>query len=70
MTIRNFPVAQSLYIKYCKEYYKPALTEIYNQEDDFASQAQLVLEKCLGDKVSYFYTENSDNCHDSTNRNR
>jgi len=53
MTIRNFPVAQSLYIKYCKEYYKPALTEIYNQEDDFASQAQLVLEKCLGDKVSY-----------------
>ncbi|XP_066259281.1 vacuolar protein sorting-associated protein 16 homolog isoform X2 [Euwallacea similis] len=53
MTIRNFPVAQSLYIKYCKEYYKPALSEIYIQEDDFAAQAQLVLEECLTDNVSF-----------------
>ncbi|ENN73877.1 hypothetical protein YQE_09530, partial [Dendroctonus ponderosae] len=51
MTIRNFPVAQALYIKYCKEYYKSALAEIYIQEDDFPSQAQMIIEESLSDKV-------------------
>lgn len=51
LTLRNFPVAQSLYIKYCKEYNKSALTEIYIQEDDFPSQAQMIIEECLDDKV-------------------
>lgn len=51
MTIRNFPVAQALYIKYCKEYYKSALAEIYIQEDDFPAQAQMIIEESLSDKV-------------------
>ncbi|KAH1027550.1 hypothetical protein HUJ05_001035 [Dendroctonus ponderosae] len=53
MTIRNFPVAQALYIKYCKEYYKSALAEIYIQEDDFPSQAQMIIEESLSDKNSH-----------------
>ncbi|KAL1505520.1 hypothetical protein ABEB36_005068 [Hypothenemus hampei] len=49
MTIRNFPVAQALYIKYCKEYQKAALREIYIQEDDFPSLALLNIEESLED---------------------
>ncbi|CAH2009594.1 unnamed protein product [Acanthoscelides obtectus] len=48
MTIRSFRVAQSIYIKYCKEHKQQALNEIYIQEDDFDSQAET------------FISENSD----------
>lgn len=51
MTIRSFPVAQSLYIKYCKEHNTEALNEIYIQEDDFGAQAQTFIMKMLDDKV-------------------
>ncbi|KAF7282142.1 vacuolar protein sorting 16 [Rhynchophorus ferrugineus] len=49
MTIRNFPVAQSLYTKYCKEYKIAALNEIYIQEDDFSSQALMFISEALHD---------------------
>ncbi|CAG9822683.1 unnamed protein product [Phaedon cochleariae] len=50
MSIRNFPVAQSLYIKYCKEHNTQALNEIYIQEDDFCAQAETFLLESLDDK--------------------
>ncbi|KAG5894092.1 hypothetical protein JTB14_003948 [Gonioctena quinquepunctata] len=53
MTIRNFPVAQSLYIKYCKEHNTQALNEIYNQEDDYSAQAETFLMETLDDKKSH-----------------
>lgn len=53
MTIRNFPVALSLYIKYCKEYNTAALSEIYIQEDDFSSQALMFISESLDDKNSH-----------------
>jgi hypothetical protein len=52
MTIRSFPVAQSLYIKYCKEHNTQALNEIYIQEDDFSALAQTSIMESLDDKVS------------------
>lgn len=52
MTIRNFSVAQALYIKYCKEHNPQALSEIYIQEDDFNSQADLFLRESLNPNVS------------------
>lgn len=39
MMIRGFPVAQSLYLKYCKENTPETLRDIYTQEDDYMSQA-------------------------------
>lgn len=51
MTIRNFPVAQSLYIKYCREHNSQALNEIYIQEDDFNSQGQGFVIESLDEKV-------------------
>lgn len=53
MTIRNYPVAQSLYIKYCKEHNTQALNEIYIQEDDFSAQAQTFILESLDDKVCF-----------------
>ncbi|XP_018576701.1 vacuolar protein sorting-associated protein 16 homolog isoform X1 [Anoplophora glabripennis] len=53
MTIRNFPVAQSLYIKYCKEHNTQALNEIYIQEDDFSAQAQTFILESLDEKKKH-----------------
>ncbi|XP_057651566.1 vacuolar protein sorting-associated protein 16 homolog [Diorhabda carinulata] len=53
MTIRNFPVAQSLYIKYCKEHHTQALNEIYIQEDDFCAQAETFILESLDDKKEH-----------------
>lgn len=47
MTIRNFPVAQALYKKYCQEHSPQALAEIHIQEDDFGAQARSSLKECL-----------------------
>lgn len=49
MTIRGFPIAQSLYIKYCKKHNIEALNEIYIQEDDFSSQAEMFIIKSMDD---------------------
>ncbi|CAH1109343.1 unnamed protein product [Psylliodes chrysocephalus] len=53
MTIRNFPVAQSLFIKYCKEHNTQALSEIYIQEDDFCAQAEMFILDSLDDKKNH-----------------
>ncbi|KAJ8985073.1 hypothetical protein NQ317_019757 [Molorchus minor] len=53
MTIRNFPVAQSLYIKYCKEHNTQALNEIYIQEDDFSAQAETFILESLDEKKKH-----------------
>lgn len=53
MTIRNFPVAQSLYIKYCKQHHTQALNEIYIQEDDFCAQAETFILESLDDKKGH-----------------
>lgn len=45
MTIRQFPMAQNLYKKYCQLYSRSALQEIYNQEDDFVAQAEFALKE-------------------------
>ncbi|XP_059053540.1 vacuolar protein sorting-associated protein 16 homolog [Achroia grisella] len=39
LTIRNFPLAHALYIKYCASHNREALRKVYVQEDDFAGQA-------------------------------
>uniref|UniRef100_A0A8D8YC56 Vacuolar protein sorting-associated protein 16 homolog n=1 Tax=Cacopsylla melanoneura TaxID=428564 RepID=A0A8D8YC56_9HEMI len=39
MEIRNYPMAEALYIKYCKSHNKRALHEIYKQEDDYNNKA-------------------------------
>ncbi|CAG9864088.1 unnamed protein product [Phyllotreta striolata] len=53
MTIRNFPVAQSLFIKYCKEHNTQALSEIYIQEDDFSAQAEMFILDSLDVKKNH-----------------
>ncbi|XP_048477907.1 vacuolar protein sorting-associated protein 16 homolog [Plutella xylostella] len=39
LTIRSFPLAHALYIKYCGQHNREALRAIYVQEDDFPGQA-------------------------------
>ncbi|VEN47400.1 unnamed protein product [Callosobruchus maculatus] len=53
MTVRSFPVAQALYIKYCKEHNQQALNEIYIQEDDFSSQAETFIADSLDDRKNH-----------------
>lgn len=43
MTIRTFPLAQNLYKKYCLIHSPSALKDIYTQEDDFLSQAEMTI---------------------------
>ena len=45
MIIREFPLAQNLYKKYCQLNNVTALKDIYLQEDDFLSQAEMALEE-------------------------
>lgn len=47
MIIRRFPLAQNLYKKYCQENSLSTLKDIYSQEDDFQSQAELGLRESL-----------------------
>ncbi|XP_044761312.1 vacuolar protein sorting-associated protein 16 homolog [Coccinella septempunctata] len=53
MTIRAFPISQALYIKYCKKHNIQALNEIYIQEDDFASQAEMFILQSMDDEKSH-----------------
>ncbi|KAI8421023.1 hypothetical protein MSG28_008153 [Choristoneura fumiferana] len=39
LTIRGFPLAHALYIKYCASHNREALRKVYVQEDDFTGQA-------------------------------
>jgi vacuolar protein sorting-associated protein 16 len=47
MIIREFPLAQNLYKKYCQINNATALKEIYLQEDDFLAQAEMSLDEAL-----------------------
>lgn len=47
MIIREFPLAQNLYKKYCQLNNVTALKDIYLQEDDFLAQAEMSLEEAL-----------------------
>lgn len=39
LTIRNYPAAQALYKKYCREHNPQGLREVHAQEDDWCAQA-------------------------------
>lgn len=39
MSIMHCPLAMALYIKYCQNHNRETLRDIYNQYDDFHSQA-------------------------------
>lgn len=39
MEIRNFPLAQALYLKYCREHNRETLRDVYMQEDEHNAQA-------------------------------
>lgn len=52
MIIRNFPMAQNLYKKYCHLNSKSALQEIFNQEDDFVAQAEFALREGISREVN------------------
>lgn len=47
MIIREFPLAQNLYKKYCHLNNVTALKDIYLQEDDFLSQAEMSLDEAM-----------------------
>jgi vacuolar protein sorting-associated protein 16 len=47
MIIREFPLAQNLYKKYCQLNNVTALKDIYQQEDDFLAQAEMSLDEAL-----------------------
>lgn len=51
MMIRAFPVAQSLYLKYCRENTPETLRDIYSQEDDYLSQAACFIRELYDPKV-------------------
>lgn len=47
MIIREFPLAQNLYKKFCQLNNVSALKDIYLQEDDFLAQAEMSLDEAL-----------------------
>ncbi|KAG5679723.1 hypothetical protein PVAND_009270 [Polypedilum vanderplanki] len=51
MIIREFPLAQNLYKKYCSLNNITALKDIYLQEDDFLAQAEMSLEEALDSHI-------------------
>lgn len=49
-------MAQQLYIKYCKIFKPEAVRDIYDQEDDYESQAELFIKesyKAHAERVSF-----------------
>lgn len=52
LLIRNYPVAQSLYIKYCEIFCPEAVRNIYETEDDYSAQAILSIHESYKEKVS------------------
>lgn len=51
MKIRQFPLAQALYLKYCKEHNRDRLRTIYVQEDDHSAQATCFIQDSYEPKV-------------------
>lgn len=51
MIIREFPLAQNLYKKYCQLNNVTALKDIYQQEDDFLAQAEMSLEESIDSHI-------------------
>ncbi|CAG9787321.1 unnamed protein product [Diatraea saccharalis] len=47
LTIRSFPLAHALYLKYCASHNREALRKIYVQEDDFPGQASTHIRDAL-----------------------
>ena len=52
MLVRNYPMAQSLYIKYCKIFNPEAVRNMYEIEDDYAALAGLSIRESYLEKVS------------------
>ncbi|GLH07116.1 Vacuolar protein sorting-associated protein 16 homolog [Gryllus bimaculatus] len=52
LCIRNYPVAQALYLKYCRDHNPETLRDIYVQEDDFLAQASFFVRESLDPKNS------------------
>ncbi|XP_066993326.2 vacuolar protein sorting-associated protein 16 homolog isoform X1 [Anabrus simplex] len=50
LTIRNYPVAQALYLKYCRDHNPETLRDIYVQEDDFNAQAACFIRESYDSK--------------------
>lgn len=50
LCIRNYPVAQALYLKYCRDHNPETLRDIYVQEDDFMAQAAFFVRESLDPK--------------------
>nr|CAD7587886.1 unnamed protein product [Timema genevievae] len=52
MTIRNYPMAQSLYLKYCRDHNIETLRDIYDQEDNHNAKAAFYLKESYDPKNS------------------
>ncbi|KAJ9598585.1 hypothetical protein L9F63_010714 [Diploptera punctata] len=50
MAVRNYPVAQALYLKYCRDHNRETLRDIYVQEDDFNAQAAFFIQESYDPK--------------------
>ncbi len=62
MLIREYPVAQKLYIKYCKIFRPEDVRNIYEQEDDFESQAALFIKESYTAQAERVSFELSSSC--------
>nr|CAD7202791.1 unnamed protein product [Timema douglasi] len=51
MTIRNYPLAQSLYLKYCRDHNIETLRDIYDQEDNHNAKAAFYLKESYEPKL-------------------
>jgi hypothetical protein len=51
MAVRNYPVAQALYLKYCRDHNRETLRDIYVQEDDYNAQAACFVRESYDPKV-------------------
>ncbi|PSN30635.1 Vacuolar protein sorting-associated protein 16 [Blattella germanica] len=50
MAVRNYPVAQALYLKYCRDHNRETLRDIYVQEDDYNAQAACFIKESYDPK--------------------
>lgn len=53
MKIRQYPLAQALYLKYCKEHNRERLRSIYMQEDNHSAQAACFIQDAYDPKVCF-----------------
>jgi len=57
MAVRNYPVAQALYLKYCRDHNRETLRDIYVQEDDYNAQAACFIRESYDPKVMVHIVE-------------